>query len=86
MFLPGKSHGQRNLADGSPWDCKESDTTELVPVPGESGPDTFTRPVRHLLRAISANLMNYSGPMCSPSRGILEASPFHKYLENWQVI
>ena len=26
--LPGKFHGQRSLADFSPWGCKESDTTE----------------------------------------------------------
>ena len=28
VFLPGKSHGQRNLAGYSPWSHKESDTTE----------------------------------------------------------
>ena len=28
VFLPGKSHGQRNLVDYSSWGCKESDTTE----------------------------------------------------------
>ena len=28
LFLPGKSHGQRNLVGYSPWGCKESDTTE----------------------------------------------------------
>ena len=28
VFLPGKSHGQRNLADYSPWVCKDSDTTD----------------------------------------------------------
>ena len=28
VFFPGKSHGQRNLASYSPWDLKESDTTE----------------------------------------------------------
>ena len=28
--LPGKSHGQRNLVDYSPWDLKESDTTERL--------------------------------------------------------
>ena len=27
VFLPGKSHGQRNLAGYSPWGHKESDTT-----------------------------------------------------------
>ena len=28
VFLPGKSHGQRNLVGYSPWDCKEVDATE----------------------------------------------------------
>ena len=27
VFLPGKYHGQRNLAGYSPWGCKESDIT-----------------------------------------------------------
>ena len=26
VFLPGESHGQRSLADYSPWDHKELDT------------------------------------------------------------
>ena len=30
VFLPGKFHGQRCLAGYSPWDCKESDTTEQL--------------------------------------------------------
>ena len=30
VFLPGKSHGQRNLVGYSPWGCKESDTTERL--------------------------------------------------------
>ena len=28
VFLPGESHGQSSLVGYSPWDCKESDTTE----------------------------------------------------------
>ena len=28
VFLPGKLHGWRSLADYSPWGRKESDTTE----------------------------------------------------------
>ena len=28
IFLPGKSHGQRSLADYSSWVCKELDTEE----------------------------------------------------------
>ena len=30
VFLPGKSHGWRNLAGYSPWGRKESDTTEQL--------------------------------------------------------
>ena len=30
VFLPGESHGQRNLAIYSPWSCKESDRTEAT--------------------------------------------------------
>ena len=30
VFLPGKSHGQRNLAGYSSWDCKESDTNKQL--------------------------------------------------------
>ena len=30
VLLPGKSHGQRSLVGYSPWDCKESDMTELL--------------------------------------------------------
>ena len=28
VFLPGESHGKRNLAGYSTWGCKESDMTE----------------------------------------------------------
>ena len=30
VFLPGKSHGQRSLVGYSPYNCKESDTTEWL--------------------------------------------------------
>ena len=30
VFLPGKSHGQRSLADYSPWGRKEKDLTEAT--------------------------------------------------------
>ena len=30
VFLPGKSHGRRQLAIYSPWSCKELDTTEQL--------------------------------------------------------
>ena len=28
--MPGESYGQRSLVGYSPWDCKESDTTEAT--------------------------------------------------------
>ena len=31
VFLPRKSHGRRSLVGYSPWDRKESDTTERLP-------------------------------------------------------
>ena len=30
VLLPGKFHGRRRLVGYSPWDCKESDTTEQL--------------------------------------------------------
>ena len=30
VFLPGESHGQKSLADYSPWGHKESDMTEAT--------------------------------------------------------
>ena len=30
VFLPGESHGQRNLVGYSPWGRKESDITEVT--------------------------------------------------------
>ena len=30
VFLPGESHGQKNLVGYSPWGCTESDTTERL--------------------------------------------------------
>ena len=30
VLLPGESHGQRSLADYSPWGGQESDTTEQL--------------------------------------------------------
>ena len=30
VFLPGEFHGQRSLVGYSPWDWKESDTTEQL--------------------------------------------------------
>ena len=32
VFLPGKSHGQRNLVGYSPWGHQESNTTERLSI------------------------------------------------------
>ena len=32
VLLPGKSHGWRGLMGCSPWGCKESHTTEQLPI------------------------------------------------------
>ena len=37
VFLPRESHGQRSLADYSPWGRKESDTTERLTLTGSRG-------------------------------------------------
>ena len=44
VFLPGKSHGQRNLAGYNPWGLKELDTTERL---------THTRVKKHLGKNVS---------------------------------
>ena len=33
VFLPGESHGQRSLADYSPWGHKQLDTTKPLTLP-----------------------------------------------------
>ena len=50
VFLPGKSHGQRNLEDYSPWGCKESDTTEVT---SHSHTHTHTHTHTHILEFYS---------------------------------
>ena len=40
VFFPGESHGQSSLADYSPHDHKESDTTEVTEL--EQGMDFLT--------------------------------------------
>ena len=48
IFLPGESHGQRNLVGYSPWSYKESDTTEwltLTDIPPLLGFWTWDREV-----------------------------------------
>ena len=41
-FLPGEPHGQRSLADYSPWGHKESDTTERLSLSLHFSEEVFT--------------------------------------------
>ena len=69
VFLPGESHGQRSLADCSPWGCKESDTTEqqsaVRPIPASIS----SEPASHSLLLFPLNFLMFffsldvSGPL-----------------------
>ena len=48
VFLPGKSHGQRNLVSYSPWGCKESDMPEHTPTIINDNGHLFTCLFSHL--------------------------------------
>ena len=45
MFLPGKFHGQRNLAGYSPWGHKESDMAEGIRTHTHAHTHTHTRTI-----------------------------------------
>ena len=56
VFLPGKSHGQRNLAGYSLWGHKESDTNEWL-----NNNDNLLNPrIRHPQSVLAGSLMNNS--------------------------
>ena len=44
VILPGEFHGQRSLADCSPWGCKESGMTEQLSLTLEGGKDLSWQP------------------------------------------
>ena len=54
VFLPGESHGQRNLVGYSPQGCKESDTTEVAQH-------------AHIKQIISKNILCSTGKVKSKS-------------------
>ena len=49
VFLPGKSHGQRNLVGYSLWGCKELDMTEYDHLQMEHSPYIYTGPCVHMV-------------------------------------
>ena len=42
VFLPGKSHGQKNLVGYHSWGCKEADTTEWLTLNTKGSPSVET--------------------------------------------
>ena len=46
IFLPGKSHGRRSLADYSPWVCRELDTTEQLSTHGDNCERSYTQIIK----------------------------------------
>ena len=83
VFLPGEVHGQRSLVGYSPWDCRESDTTERLtlsvflgffPIPTLSFLPkmmcAFKRCTRHHVCSEGCRRC-----CCWPRRGLWPASP-----------
>ena len=58
LFLPGKSHGQRNQVGYSPWACKEVDTAEHW-IHTHSHTHTHTHTHTHLLPNAQVLLQDY---------------------------
>ena len=58
VFLPGKSHGQRNLAGHSPWGCTESATTEHISTGWFH--DTYMKPLKHTFLVVKCLLSSAS--------------------------
>ena len=56
VLLPGKPHGRRSLMGCSPWNRKESDTTERLPFPFRMGRKRRNRN-RMLFTKLSCNLI-----------------------------
>ena len=76
VFLPGKSHGQRSLVVCSPWDHKESDTTEHA--------HTYTHPSKKrvgshgisVLWRLFLHLFNKMSTLGTDSQCFSNANPF----------
>ena len=59
VFLPRKSHGQRNLVGYSSWGCEESDTTEHTHTRMHKVQTTFTTKLPHPRTIRSLGLWQY---------------------------
>jgi len=56
VFLPGESHGPRNVVGYSPWGCKESDMSEQIT--GETQKSIYTNGLQR-----SADFRNFFRPL-----------------------
>ena len=90
VFLPGESHGQRSLAGYSPWDHKESDTTErlsmraiyikaqMVPEAASGALQTASESFGHTLLMLCAlshfHVQNAAGSACAFLAPILQSA------------
>ena len=73
VFLPGKSHGQRNLVGYSPWGHKELDTTEQLTF-------AFTYILLQLCLRLSfpfSSVTQSCPTLCDPMDGSLPGSSVH---------
>ena len=62
VFLPGESYGQRSLAGGNPWGCKESDTTKQLThthtIMFKEGKETISKELNKRMRIMSQQIEN----------------------------
>ena len=70
VFLPGESHGQRNLVGYSPWSCKELDMTEATQ--HAQRPSSLISDLFFFF--LISDLLSFSFPLCFSGRKI--STPF----------
>ena len=75
--LPGESHGQRSLEGYSPWDHKDSNTTEQL---------SFTSHVLNLCYQTSAKSLQSYLTLCNPINCDLPGSREFSRQEYWSAL
>ena len=76
VFLPGKFHGQRNLAGYSPWGHKESATTEHISTNNSSLSLPYVYAAYHILVTVAVFIIYFyiddsvgrAGPLVPPKQ------------------
>ena len=74
IFLPGKFHGQRSLADYSPWGHKELDTTDELSARARAHTHTHTHTQMVFACEIYTFLLDISLREQPSNTGVLETS------------